>query len=76
MDPHALGEWRVNGTLPHIDAWYKAFNITEKDAMFVPKDKRSIFGNILPFHSFFVTLQRINNREGKFELSNMPLLCI
>ena len=40
MDPHALGEWRVNGTLPHIDAWYKAFNITEKDAMFVPKDKR------------------------------------
>ena len=40
MDPHSLGEWRVNGTLPHIDAWYEAFNITEKDAMFVPKDKR------------------------------------
>jgi putative endopeptidase len=39
-DPHALGEWRVNGALPHIDAWYKAFHITEKDPMFVPKDKR------------------------------------
>ncbi len=26
-DPHALGEWRVNGALPHIDAWYKAFNV-------------------------------------------------
>lgn len=39
-DPHSLGEWRVNGTLPHIDAWYEAFGITEKDPMFVPKDKR------------------------------------
>lgn len=39
-DPHSLGEWRVNGALPHIDAWYEAFHITEKDPMFVPKDKR------------------------------------
>lgn len=39
-DPHSLGEWRVNGALPHIDAWYEAFGITEKDPMFVPKDKR------------------------------------
>ncbi len=39
-DPHQLGEWRVNGQLPHIDAWYDAFGITEKDPMFVPKDKR------------------------------------
>lgn len=39
-DPHSLGEWRVNGALPHIDAWYKAFNITPKDPMYVPKDKR------------------------------------
>ncbi len=39
-DPHSLGEWRVNGTLPHIDAWYEAFGITEDDPMFVPKDKR------------------------------------
>ena len=39
-DPHALGRWRVNGALPHIDAWYKAFNITEKDKLFVPQDKR------------------------------------
>lgn len=40
IDPHALGEWRVNGALPQIDAWYEAFNITEKDPMFIPKDKR------------------------------------
>ena len=39
-DPHSIGEWRVNGALPHIDAWYEAFGITEKDPMFVPKEKR------------------------------------
>ena len=40
MDVHSLGEWRVNGALPQIDAWYDAFNITEKDPMFIAKDKR------------------------------------
>ena len=39
-DPHQLGRWRVNGQMPHIDAWYDAFGITESDPMFVPKDKR------------------------------------
>lgn len=39
-DPHSLGEWRVNGALAQIDAWYDAFNITKKDKMFVPKKKR------------------------------------
>lgn len=40
-DEHSLGRWRVNGALPHIDAWYEAFGITEKDAMFIPKEKRA-----------------------------------
>ena len=39
-DPHQLGMWRVNGQMPHIDAWYEAFGITESDPMFVPKEKR------------------------------------
>lgn len=39
-DPHSLGRWRVNGALPHIDAWYDAFGVKESDPMFVPKDKR------------------------------------
>ena len=39
-DPHSLGKWRVNGALPLVDAWYEAFGITEKDPMFVPKEKR------------------------------------
>lgn len=40
-DPHSLGKWRVNGALPHIDGWYKAFNITEKDSLYLPKEKRA-----------------------------------
>lgn len=39
-DPHSLGEWRVNGALPHIDAWYEAFNIKPTDPLYVPKEKR------------------------------------
>lgn len=39
-DPHSLGEWRVNGSLPHIDAWYEAFGVKEGDKMFIPKEKR------------------------------------
>lgn len=39
-DPHSLGKWRVNAALPQIGTWYEAFNITEKDPMFVPVDKR------------------------------------
>ncbi|WP_029905735.1 M13 family metallopeptidase [Prevotella sp. 10(H)] len=40
-DPHSLGEWRVNGPLPHMDAWYKAFGISEKDSLYIPKEKRA-----------------------------------
>ena len=39
-DPHSLGEWRVNGALPHIDAWYEAFGVKEGDKMFIPKNER------------------------------------
>ena len=39
-DVHSLGIWRVNGALPHIGSWYEAFNVTEKDPMFVPVEKR------------------------------------
>ena len=39
-DVHSLGEWRVNGALPQIGAWYEAFNVTEKDPMFLPVAKR------------------------------------
>ena len=41
IDPHSLGKWRVNGALPHIDAWYSAFDIQETDALYLPKEKRA-----------------------------------
>lgn len=39
-DVHSLGRWRVNGALPHIDAWYEAFGVKEGDALFVPQAQR------------------------------------
>ncbi len=39
-DPHSLGEWRVNGALPHIDMWYEAFGVKPGDKMFIPKEQR------------------------------------
>lgn len=39
-DPHSQARWRVNGILPHIDAWYDAFKVSDKNKMYVPKDKR------------------------------------
>ena len=39
-DPHSLGRWRVNGALPHIDAWYEAFGVKEGDKMFIPQSER------------------------------------
>ncbi|MCQ2326862.1 MAG: M13 family metallopeptidase [Bacteroidales bacterium] len=39
-DPHSLGRWRVNGALPHINAWYKAFNVKSSDKMFIPESER------------------------------------
>lgn len=39
-DPHALGKWRVNGTMPQLDSWYEAFNITENDPMYIAPEKR------------------------------------
>lgn len=41
IDPHSLGKWRVDGALPHVEAWYEAFNITEKDSLYLPVEKRS-----------------------------------
>ena len=41
LDPHSLGKWRVNGALPHIDAWYEAFDIQPTDPMYLPKEKRA-----------------------------------
>ena len=41
VDTHSPNMARVNGALPHIDAWYDAFGIKEGDKLFVPKDQRA-----------------------------------
>ena len=40
-DPHSPAEARVNGALPQIDAWYKAFGVKKGDKLFVPAKKRA-----------------------------------
>ena len=40
VDEHSLGKNRVNGILPHIDAWYQAFDIKKTDKMYLDADKR------------------------------------
>lgn len=39
-DSHSLGRWRVNGALPHIEAWYKAFNVKKDSKLYVPENER------------------------------------
>ena len=40
MDEHSLGKWRVNGILPHINAWYEAFDIQPDDKLYVAPENR------------------------------------
>lgn len=40
IDEHSLGKNRVNGILPHINAWYDAFGITNTDKMYIMPDMR------------------------------------
>ena len=35
VDEHSLGENRVNGILPHINAWYDAFDVQPNDKMYL-----------------------------------------
>lgn len=42
IDVHSLGRFRVNGPLPNIAAFYKAFHIASEMAMYLPEDKRAV----------------------------------
>ena len=37
---HSLAYNRVNGILPHIDAWYDVFNVTDKNKLYLAPEKR------------------------------------
>ena len=40
VDPHSPGMYRCNGPVSNIDAWYKAFDVKQGDAMYKPEDAR------------------------------------
>lgn len=39
-DPHSPRQYRVNGVVRNIDAWYAIFNVKPGDKLYVPPEKR------------------------------------
>ena len=39
-DPHSPAEYRVNGIVRNVDAWYAAFNVQPGDRLYLPPEKR------------------------------------
>ncbi|MEK7389042.1 MAG: M13-type metalloendopeptidase [Elusimicrobiota bacterium] len=39
-DPHSPGEYRVNGVMPNLPAFYEAFGVKEGDKMYLPEKDR------------------------------------
>ena len=43
-DPHSPPEYRINGVVRNLDAWYEAFGVTEDDALYLaPEDRVRIW---------------------------------
>ncbi len=39
-DPHSPAQYRINGVVRNLDAWYEAFDVTEEHAMYLPPEAR------------------------------------
>ncbi|PQA86839.1 M13 family metallopeptidase [Hyphococcus luteus] len=39
-DPHSPAQYRVNGVVRNMDAWYDAFTVTEEDDLYLPPEDR------------------------------------
>ena len=39
-DPHSPEEFRTNGIVRNLDEWYKAFNVTPDDDLYLPPEER------------------------------------
>ena len=39
-NPHSPAEFRVNGVVRNVDAWYRAFNVQPGDRLYLPPDQR------------------------------------
>lgn len=40
VGPHSPPQFRINGPLRNLDAWYKAFNVTPDDELYLPEEER------------------------------------
>lgn len=39
-DPHSPPQYRINGVVRNMDAWYDAFDVKETDALYLPPEER------------------------------------
>jgi predicted metalloendopeptidase len=39
-DPHSPSEFRVNGVVRNVDAWYSAFHVQPGDKLYLPPEQR------------------------------------
>jgi endothelin-converting enzyme/putative endopeptidase len=39
-DPHSPAQYRINGVVRNVDAWYEAFDVTTDDELYLPPDER------------------------------------
>ena len=39
-DPHSAGEFRANGIVRNVDAWYVAFDVKPGDKLYLPPAQR------------------------------------
>jgi putative endopeptidase len=39
-NPHSPGQWRVNGVVRNVDAWYPAFKVQPGEKLYLPPDER------------------------------------
>ena len=39
-DPHSPAEFRVNGSVRNMDAWYEAFGVKPGDKLYLPPEER------------------------------------
>ena len=39
-DEHSISRWRVNGILPHVEEWYRVYDVKPGDALYIAPEKR------------------------------------
>jgi predicted metalloendopeptidase len=39
-DPHSPPPYRANGVVRNLDAWYRAFDVQEDQALYLPPESR------------------------------------